>query len=121
MFSENDDNGINNINMENIPVGTIVDKTITFKDKYDFYLNSADSRQGTSSSTHYTILYDDTNLSAIQIYKLSYYLSFLSYNTTKSIKIPAPLYFVQRRNKFISITLNNEIINKNQRTLNVSL
>ena len=120
MFLEEQYEG-NNIEIKNVPVGTIVDRVITHKDKYDFYLNSAETRQGTSSSTHYTILYDDTKLDALQIYKLTYYLSFLSYNTTRSIKLPAPLYFVTRRNKFTCENLRGEIINQKFRTLNISL
>ena len=100
MFSEEKNKGINYNNIQNIPTGTIIDKIITHKDKYDFYLNSADSKQGTCSSTHYTVLYDDTKLEAIQIYKLTYYLTYLSYNTTHCIRVPSPLYFVTRRNKF---------------------
>ena len=118
----NEQQGGNNYNyVQNIPVGTIVDNTITNKDKFDFYLNSADSKQGTCSSTHYTVLYDDTKLKAIQIYKLTYYLTYLSYNTTKSIKVPAPLYFVSRRNKFTSESLRGDIVNPKFRTLNISL
>ena len=98
-----------------------MDRVITNQDKYDFYLNSTESRQGTCSSTHYTVLYDDTELSASQIYKLTYYLTFLSYNTTKSIRIPAPLYFVTRRNQFTIQHLNCQIINPESRTLNISL
>ena len=100
MFLRNKNVGNNYTIIENIPVGTLVDSKITNKEKYDFYLNSADSRQGTCSPTHYTVLYDDTELTAIQIYKLTYYLTYLSYNTTRSIRVPAPLYFVTRRNKF---------------------
>ena len=112
----------NNTNyIENIPVGIVVDKIITKTDKYDFYLNSAESRQGTCSSSHYTVLYDDTTLSAMQIYKLTYYLTYLSYNTTRSIRVPAPLYFVTRRNKFTSENLYKDIINPKSRVLNISL
>ena len=121
MFWEGQNEGYHNSRIENIPVGTIVDRKITNKEKYDFYLNSAESRQGTCSSTHYTILHDDTELSAMQIYKLTYYLTFLSFNTTHSIRVPAPLYFVSRRNKFTSEVLKNEIINPKFRTLNISL
>ena len=120
MFYEEYNRGNNN-RVDNIPVGTVVDKVITNKEKYDFYLNSADSRQGTSSSTHYTVLYDDTDLNAIQIYKLTYYLTYLSYNTTHSIRVPAPLYFVTRRNKFTYENLKGVVINPKLRTLNVSL
>ena len=121
MFLNEQQGGNNSDFVQNIPVGTIIDSNITNKDKYDFYLNSAESRQGTCSSTHYTVLYDDTKLKAIQIYKLTYYLAYLSYNTTKSIKVPAPLYFVSRRNKFTSESLRGDIVNPKFRTLNISL
>ena len=111
----------NYVNVSNIPVGTLVDRVITNQDKYDFYLNSAESRQGTCSSTHYTVLHDDTELTASQIYKATYYLTFLSYNTTKSIRVPAPLYFVTRRNQFTIQHLKGEIINPKSRALNISL
>ena len=121
LFLEGKDNGNNYEKVTNIPVGTLVDRVITHQEKYDFYLNSADAKQGTSSPTHYTILYDDTELSASQIYKLTYYLTFLSYNTTKSVRVPAPLYFVTRRNQFTVTNLNGEVINPKSRVLNISL
>ena len=121
MFLKTNQGGNNPNYIDNIPVGTVIDRKITNKDKYDFYLNSAESRQGTCSSTHYTVLYDDTKLSAMQIYKLTYYLTYLSYNTTKSIRVPAPLYFVTRRNKFTTENLRGEVINPKFRTLNISL
>ena len=121
LFVEKNNGGNNYSSINNIPVGTIVDIIITNKDKHDFYLNSAESRQGTCSSTHYTVIYDNSKLNASQIYKLTYYLTYLSYNTTKSIRVPAPLYFVTRRNKFTTESLNGEIINPKFRTLNISL
>ena len=102
-------------------MGTLVDTRITHPEKYDFFLNSADSKQGTCSATHYTVLYDDTKLTAAQIYKVTYYLSFLSFNTTHSIKLPAPLYFVTRRNNFTRDNLKGEVINPKLRVLNISL
>ena len=121
MFLEGEYGGNNNYQVQNIPVGTLVDRIITHKEKYDFYLNSAESRQGTCSSTHYTILHDNTSLDAMQIYKLTYYLTYLSYNTTHSIRVPAPLYFVTRRNKFTYESLKGTIINEKNKTLNISL
>ena len=121
MFFKDSYKGNNQTIIENIPVGTLVDRVITHKEKYDFYLNSADSRQGTCSPTHYTILHDDTELTAIQIYKLTYYLTYLCYNTTKSIRVPAPLYFVTRRNKFTYENLQGKLINSKLRALNISL
>jgi len=121
LFLEGKDDGNNYEPVKNIPVGTLVDRVITHQEKYDFYLNSAESRQGTCSSTHYIVLHDNTDLTASQIYRLTYYLSFLSYNTTKSIRVPAPLYFVTRRNQFTIANLNGQIINPKSRVLNISL
>ncbi len=97
----------------NTEVGTVIDKNVVNEEYYDFYLNSIYSRQGTNSPTHYIVLYDDTELTANNIYKLTYYLTFQCYNTTKSIKVPSPLYFVTRRNNFTREALNGNIINKN--------
>jgi len=121
LFLEGNNGGNNQNDVYNVPVGTLVDRVITNQDKYDFYLNSAQSSQGTCSSTHYIVLHDDTELSANQIYKLTYYLTFLSYNTTKSIRVPSPLYFVTRRNRFTIEHLNGEMIHQKSRILNVSL
>ena len=107
--------------VNNIPIGLIVDQEITDNYYYDFYLNSAFSGQGTNSATHYTVLYDDSDLTANQIYKLTYFLTFLSFNTTKCIKTPAPLYFVTRRNNFMRDHLNGNKINSKVKLFNVTL
>ena len=114
-FSENKNEIINT------EVGTVIDKKVVNEEYYDFYLNSIYSKQGTNSPTHYIVLYDDTELTANNIYKLTYYLTFQCYNTTKSIKVPAPLYFVTRRNNFTREALNGKIINKQLEKLNISL
>ena len=108
-------------NVDNIPIGLVIDKEITDNYYYDFYLNSAFSGQGTNSATHYTVLYDDSDLTANQIYKLTYFLTFLSFNTTKCIKTPAPLYFVTRRNNFMRDHLNGNKINSKVKLFNVTL
>ena len=119
MFLESEDNCDKYI--RNIPIGTIIDKEITDNYYYDFYLNSTFTVQGTNTATHYIVLYDDSDLTANQIYKLTYYLTFLSINHIKSIRIPAPLYFVTRRNNFIKNNLDGENINSKVVLLNVSL
>ena len=108
-------------NVFNVPIGTLIEDTITKVNYQDFFLTSAHSGQGMNSPTHYTIIKDKTNLKAADIYKLTYYLTYLSYNTTKSIKVPAPLYFVTRRNKFTKEVLDSEKINDKLKYLNISL
>ena len=47
-------------------------------------------RQGTNIPTNFIVLYDNTELTSNNIYKLTYYLTIQCYYTTKSIKVPAP-------------------------------
>ena len=84
-------------------------------------MNSTFSGQGTNTATHYTVLYDDSDLTANQIYKLTYFLTFLSVNHIKSIRIPAPLYFVTRRNNFMRDHLDGNKINSKVKLFNVTL
>lgn len=104
----------------NIPVGTIVDRVITNELYYDFHLNSAHSSQGTNTPTHYLVVYDTTELSALTLINLTFILTYLCYNTVQSIKVPAPLYFVVRRNQFIKDHLETTF-NKKMQIFNLSL
>lgn len=107
---------------KNVPVGTLFDTVVTQTKNMtqDFYLCSASSLEGTATCTHYIRIYDDTELSADQIYIFTYYLTYLCINSTKPTKIPAPLYFVNRRNAFIK-QCSLEIINDDLKLFNVSL
>ena len=48
--------------------------------------------QGTSRPCHYQVLWDDSNFSADELEKLSYYLCHLYARCTKSVSYPAPTY-----------------------------
>lgn len=60
----------------NIAPGTVVDRTVTSADYYDFYLNSHAGIQGTSKPSKYVVLKDENKIpvDALQgyIYRLSY-------------------------------------------------
>ena len=59
---------------QNIPAGTVVDSNIVLRDRYDFYLNSAQGIQGTSRPTHYTLIHDENGLSADSLQMLTWQL-----------------------------------------------
>ncbi|EGT40273.1 CBN-RDE-1 protein [Caenorhabditis brenneri] len=73
--------------------GTTVDKTIVSKYKFDFFLASHHGALGTSRPGHYTVMYDDSNLTQDQVYKMSYELAFLSARCRKPISLPAPVHY----------------------------
>ena len=120
--NKNDDleSALNNQDIVNVPLGTAVDTDVVSPDFYDFMINSAYSERGTSNMTKYTVIYDESSITASVLYRLSYYLTYTCYNTTKSIKMPAPLYFVTRRNTFTRENLTKEI-NSKLKLFNISL
>jgi len=77
----------------NVPPGTIVDHTITFKPEMNFYMVSHQGIQGTSRPTKYHVLWDDNNLSPDDIEIITYYLCHTFVRCTRSVSYPAPTYY----------------------------
>ncbi|CAH1733328.1 unnamed protein product [Aphis gossypii] len=77
----------------NIPAGTIVDVGITHPTEFDFYLCSHQVVQGTSRPSHYYVLWDDNNFESDELQNLTYQLCYTYVRCTRSVSIPAPLYY----------------------------
>ncbi|KAH8031316.1 hypothetical protein HPB51_015472 [Rhipicephalus microplus] len=58
----------------NVPPGTTIDSVVTHPLDFDFFLCSHFGIQGTSKPSHYYVVWDDSNFSADDLEKLSYYL-----------------------------------------------
>lgn len=54
-------------NFKNPMAGTVIDSCVTDKDVYEFYLVSVAARQGMSTPTRFTVLYDSIGTSPDQI------------------------------------------------------
>ena len=76
--------------------GTVVDAAITDKDTYEFYLVSVAARQGMSTPTRYTVVYDDVKCSPSDIEHLTYKLCFTYYNVNGAIKEPSVIRYAHR-------------------------
>ena len=76
-----------------IPAGTTVDVGITHPTEFDFYLCSHSGIQGTSRTSHYHVLWDDTNFNADELQCLTYQLCHTYVRCTRSVSIPAPAYY----------------------------
>lgn len=77
----------------NVPAGTVVDQGITSTQDFDFYLNSHQGIQGTNKPAKYHVLVDDNKFPADMIYKLTYHLCHVYGRCTRSVSIPAPVYY----------------------------
>uniref|UniRef100_A0A8H7Y224 Piwi domain-containing protein n=1 Tax=Psilocybe cubensis TaxID=181762 RepID=A0A8H7Y224_PSICU len=74
--------------------GSLIDSGITHPSVHDFYLQSHAAIQGTSRSSHYTVLVDENwNFNMPEIHKLSYKLCHNYARATRSVSIPAPVYY----------------------------
>ena len=81
---------------QNPPPGTVIDAEITEKDTYEFYLVSVAARQGMSTPTRYTVIYDDIKASPHKIEQLTYKLCWTYYNVSGAIKEPSVIRYAHR-------------------------
>lgn len=88
----------------NLHAGFTVDRDIVHPVYEDFYLQSQPGLKGTSRPSHYTILRRGSeDLNADKIQAIAYALCHCYSRATRSVKIPAPVYYadlVCRRAKF---------------------
>ncbi|KXN90515.1 Protein argonaute 1C, partial [Leucoagaricus sp. SymC.cos] len=87
----------------NFPSGLVIDNEIVHPRYCDFYLQSQPGLKGTSIPSHYTVLRNDVGIPLFAIQELAYALCHCYSRSTRSVKIPAPVYYadlVCRRAKF---------------------
>ncbi|XP_054718350.1 protein argonaute-4-like [Uloborus diversus] len=90
---ENEKDGVGK--MKNIPPGAIIEDTVTDSLYQDFLLCSHLAEQGTSRATRYTVLENDTSMTAHEIQKLTYDLCHCYAPGTSSISVPAPVRYAR--------------------------
>lgn len=64
----------------NPAVGTAVDNVVTLPERFDFFLVSQNTNQGTVSPTSYNIIRNTANIGADIHQKLAYFMTHLYYN-----------------------------------------
>jgi len=76
----------------NVKPGLVVDTDIVHPFDFDWYGQSHAGLLGTSRSSHYTVLVDDSKFKADVIQKLTYHLCYLYSRSTRSVSIVPPAY-----------------------------
>lgn len=64
--------------------------------RYDFFLVSQCVRQGTVTPTNYSVIYDNTGLSADHIHRLTYKLTHMYFNWSGAVRVPAPCQYAHK-------------------------
>ncbi|KAI0374754.1 Piwi-domain-containing protein [Pilatotrama ljubarskyi] len=80
----------------NCPAGLLIDQHITNPNYPDFYLQSHSGLLGTSRPAHYVILENETALNPMQVQTLTFHLCHSYASATRSVSIPAPVYYADR-------------------------
>ncbi|KAI9064296.1 Piwi-domain-containing protein [Trametes sanguinea] len=83
-------------NSGNCPAGLLVDQHITNPNYTDFYLQSHAGILGTSRPSHYIILANETSLGPKEVQELTFNLCHTYVSATRSVSIPAPVYYADR-------------------------
>lgn len=87
----------------NLQSGFVLDRDVVHPAFNDFYLQSQPGLKGTSRPSHYTVMRNSMNLTADSLEELAFTLCHCYSRSTRSVKIPAPVYYadlVCRRAKF---------------------
>lgn len=87
--------------------GTVIDKTITLDERYEFFMVSQKAGQGTVSPTNYNILYDTSGLEPLGIQKRTYLHCHLYFNWCGTTRIPAVLQYANKLGFLISNYMHN--------------
>lgn len=89
-------------NVRNPDPGTVVDNTVTLKERYEFFLVSQKCSQATISPTNYNIIYDTTDKPPERIQAWTYIQTHLYYNWYGTTRIPAVLQYANKLGFLIS-------------------
>jgi len=80
----------------NPPPGTVVDKVVTDSKSVNFYLYSHKALAGTARPTHYQLILDENKVNLRALEELTFALAHLHQGCTKSVSIPAPVFYADR-------------------------
>lgn len=86
----------NNNQFINPPPGTVIDDVVTRRERYDFYLISQSTRQGTITPTYYNIIHDESGLPAERHQMVAFKMCFNYYNWSGTVRVPAPCQYAHK-------------------------
>ena len=99
---------------DNIIPGSIVEKGVTSRSLYDFFLQSQQALQGTAIPGHYYVLYDENNWTPDELQKITYNLCSIFGRATKSVRVVPPAYYADLLCERATCFVKNVKVLKNQ-------
>ncbi|CRK93503.1 CLUMA_CG007039, isoform A [Clunio marinus] len=77
----------------NVPAGTVVDKSIVHPFQYQFFLSSHVAIQGVTKPTKYCVLVNESKISPDDLQAITFDLCHLFTRCNRSVSYPAPTYY----------------------------
>ncbi|KZV96171.1 Piwi-domain-containing protein [Exidia glandulosa HHB12029] len=84
--------------------GSVFDQNVAHPTLFDFWLQSQAAIIGTARPAHYIVCHDENSFRVDVLQRLSYYLCYVYARATRSVSIPAPVYYADLicgRSKFM--------------------
>ena len=82
--------------------GLLVVSRVTQLNKFDFFMVAQQVTQGCAGPTHYYSIFNDTELSADEVYSLTYYQTFNYFNWQGPVRVPAVCKYAEKQLEIIS-------------------
>lgn len=92
----------NGHDVRNPSPGTVIDNTVTLRERYEFFLVSQNCNQGTIAPTNYNVIYDTTGLPPERIQAWTFIQTHMYYNWYGTTRIPAVLQYANKLGFLIS-------------------
>lgn len=99
---------------DNILPGSVVEKGVTSRSLYDFFLQSQQALQGTAIPGHYYVLYDENNWTPDELQKVTYNLCNVFGRATKSVRVVPPAYYADLLCERATCFVQGAVIGRNQ-------
>ena len=99
---------------DNILPGSVVEKGVTSRSLYDFFLQSQQALQGTAIPGHYYVLYDENHWSPDDLQKVTYNLCNVFGRATKSVRVVPPAYYADLLCERATCFVHNAPVGRNQ-------
>jgi len=94
--------------LSNPSPGTIIDDIVTKNDRYDFYVVSQFTREGTVTPTNFNVIHDECGIKVDYLQRLSYKLCHLYFNWAGTVRVPAPCLYAHKLAFLIGQSVHRE-------------
>jgi aubergine-like protein len=92
----------------NPPPGTVVDTVVTRPERFEFFLVSQSTRQGTVTPTNYNVVVDEMGWKPQFHQHLAYKLCHMYFNWMGTIRVPAPCQYAHKLAYVVGTSLHRE-------------